>query len=369
MPHILVDITGHGYGHLSQTAPVLNALTGRRDDIKLSVRSTLSIAELKRRIDSDFDYHPSDFDFGLEMFDAIQVDRARTFERYQNLHADYEVLIANETSFLTSIQPDLLLSNIPYHSIEAASGLGMPVIALCSLNWAHLFNRYCAEFEGANPIFERMLFAYNQAKVFMQPEPSMSMPGLKNLESIGPISRKGKDLRAALVERLKVSTSTQIVLVGVGGMTLDFDVENWPHDESIFWIMPENVKSEREDMINVSALEIAYVDLIASVDLVITKTGYGMIVESITQAKPVICISRHDWPEEAPLFEWAKQNGVLTAIEREDLGSPKMLKHVLKGLNQAPIPVAVKPDGAQAAASIISQQLQAGSTRALPNTR
>jgi len=39
MRHLLVDISFHGFGHLSQTAPVLNALRRLIPDLRLTVRS------------------------------------------------------------------------------------------------------------------------------------------------------------------------------------------------------------------------------------------------------------------------------------------------------------------------------------------
>jgi len=46
--HLLVTICAHGFGHLGQSAPVLNALRRRLPALRLTVASTLPEARLRR---------------------------------------------------------------------------------------------------------------------------------------------------------------------------------------------------------------------------------------------------------------------------------------------------------------------------------
>jgi hypothetical protein len=65
---------------------------------------------------------------------------------YSSLHKYWNERIYDAAARLVSLEPTLLLSNIPYLSIAAASKAGIPAIAMSSLNWADVFYHYCAHF-------------------------------------------------------------------------------------------------------------------------------------------------------------------------------------------------------------------------------
>lgn len=48
-PHLFVDISSHGFGHLSQTAPVLNELAELLPDLRITLRSGLAVEKLRQR--------------------------------------------------------------------------------------------------------------------------------------------------------------------------------------------------------------------------------------------------------------------------------------------------------------------------------
>ena len=63
-PHLFVDISAHGFGHLAQVAPVLNALTERLPALRLTIRSGLPTAKLQARIEAAFTHLIGSSDFG-----------------------------------------------------------------------------------------------------------------------------------------------------------------------------------------------------------------------------------------------------------------------------------------------------------------
>ena len=77
-PHLLVDISSHGLGHLAQVAPILNQLTCLLPELRLTVRSGLSHERLRARVNGDFAYIQESSDFGFVMLDAVRIDRAST---------------------------------------------------------------------------------------------------------------------------------------------------------------------------------------------------------------------------------------------------------------------------------------------------
>ena len=63
-------------------------------------------------------------------------------------------------------------------------------------------------------------------------------------------------------------------------------------------------------MIPLAGLPFSFIDLMASVDLVVTKTGYGMLVEAACNGVPLLFLARPDWPEWPWLEAWIEDLGL-----------------------------------------------------------
>ena len=72
-PHLLVCISAHGFGHVAQVAPVLNALGERMPDLRLTVRATAPLVHLQSRIRIPFNYVRDSGDIGMLMSSALDV--------------------------------------------------------------------------------------------------------------------------------------------------------------------------------------------------------------------------------------------------------------------------------------------------------
>ncbi len=53
-PHLVVSISGHGFGHVAQTAPVLNRLHECMPQLRITVRSNVAAKHLRSRIHIPF---------------------------------------------------------------------------------------------------------------------------------------------------------------------------------------------------------------------------------------------------------------------------------------------------------------------------
>ena len=316
-PHLFVDISSHGFGHLAQTAPVLNALRARLPALQLTIRCGLPRARLALRIQGDFEHIPSASDFGLTMKSALDVDRAASLARYRALHAEWEVQVNDYAQLLAQHQPDWLLANISYLALAAAARARLPAAALCSLNWAEIFYPYCADAPDALPMREQMLAAYNSAEAFLRVTPGMDMPGLNNLIPIGAIARQGQNRRAVLHRALGLDESVRLVLVAMGGIGLRISALNWPSLPDVMWVVPQDAGLQRRDVISLETIDMDFNDLIASCDCVLTKSGYGTFVEATTAGTPLLYVERPDWPEEPCLVTWLHQHNRALGISRE----------------------------------------------------
>lgn len=350
-PHLFIDISSHGFGHLAITAPVINALGTLLPELRLTIRSLLPPAKLSQRIQLPFQRIASATDFGYVMIDATHIDLPASAAAYRRAHADWPGRVAAEADFLQTLAPDLVLTNVSYLPLAAAARLGIPAFSLCSLNWADLFAHFFGHESWAPAIHVEMLAAYNNAEAFLRVTPGMTMPMLERLTGIAPIAAIGSRHDLGL-------GSDKAVLVALGGIAHRLPVERWPRLPGIRWLVPADWHCQHPDAIALESFGLGFTDLLASVDAIVTKPGYGTFTEAACNATPVLYQLREDWPEQDCLIAWLRSNARCAEVDAEQLKNGE-IGSTLAALWRQAIPSRPEASGAMQAAELIAARLSA----------
>lgn len=342
-PHLLVALSSHGFGHLSQAAPVINQLRELIPNLRLTIRAAFPADQIQRRIFNPDVLQPVADDFGMVMRDALTVDLSASVHAYQIFHASLPERIERLSKDLIEQKVDLVLADIPYLTLAAAQKAGIPSVALCSLNWADIledalllatstqFENVAAQ-QAVSPelartgteIVREIRGIYQQTDYFLLPTPSMPMPTLTNTRAIGPVCTRGVRRRAALASNTQVTCDAWFILVGMGGMPFDLDLDEWPThmlDKPLQYIVADKIAqmSKYPHVISETQTGLSYSDLVASADLILTKPGYGMFVEAATAGVPILYVERLDWPEAQALTDWLRIVAPCAEISTEAL--------------------------------------------------
>ncbi len=357
--HLFVDISAHGFGHLAQVAPVLNALAARLPALRLSVRSGLRSEQLRSRLAPGFTHLAGTSDVGYLMH-GIRVDLAASAAAYRSLHADWAARVAAEAAFLSALAPDLVLSDVAYLPLAGAAQAGIPALAMSSLNWADLFAHYFADQPWAAPIHGEMLAAYNSAECFVRLTPGMPMRDLRRVRPVGPVAAIGEDCRAALRAQLGCAADQRLVLITFGGFGKRLPIESWPPVDGVHWLVHDAWRFAHPGVTAFEPLGRPFTHLLRSVDAVISKPGYGLFAEAGCNGTPVLYVRREDWPEQDCLIDWLALNGRCREIGERDLLAGRVAAP-LAGLWRQPAPPAPCPAGADEAAALLLSRLTAGS--------
>jgi UDP:flavonoid glycosyltransferase YjiC (YdhE family) len=352
MLRLVVSISGHGFGHVAQTAPILNVLHERMPQLLITVRSAVPLSHLRSRIKAPFEYLPSEGDIGMAMSSAVDVLAEDSRAVYRVFHADWDARIADEARLLRELKADFVFSNVGYLPLAGAQRAGIPNAALCSLNWADIYRHYC----GDDAISAQILACYANADAFLRATPGMSMASLPNLIPVAPIAAIGMNRRAELNRRLKLSPDEKLVLISLGGIASRLPVDAWPRIDGVRWLVQQSWQVEHPDAIILETLQVSFCDLLASCDALICKPGYGSFVEAASCGVPVLYVSRADWPESPALIAWLQQHGLCREISRDalELGD---VADVLKGIWNAQRPEPVIPKGAVQVAEWLAGKL------------
>jgi hypothetical protein len=393
-PHLLLALSSHGFGHLSQAAPVVNQLRALMPELRMTVRGLFPAEQIKRRIFEPDAIEPIADDFGMVMHHALSVDTEASLAAYLQAHQNWSEKVAALAAHLQDTEVDLVLSDIPYLTLAAAHQAGIPGIALCSLNWADILEHYLGSEDTAKDTVrdttkERALIAtirssYQSAQYFLQPAPSMEMPQLTNTLAIGPVCTPGTNQRATLAHNIALPDNAYLVLVGMGGVNYPLSLSAWPamiHQKPVYYLVseemlvvpetaPARLKDQRStadqdiqeipdnivNTISIAQTGLSYSDLVASVELIITKPGYGMFVEAAAAGVPVLYVERPGWPEAPALTDWLQSVAHCAEIDTETLQRGLFTHQLSQLLTRGHYPP-VPPNGNLQAAQLIQRLL------------
>lgn len=332
MPHLVVSISGHGFGHVAQTAPILNALHKLIPQLRITVRSAVPLSHLRSRIHVPFAHLQSHGDIGMVMSSALDVLAEESRAAYQQFHADWDARVTDEAKLLRELEADFVFSNVGYLPLAGAQQAGIPNAALCSLNWYDIYRHYCGPSTGSGRSADEMVAAqiyssYANADAFLRATPGMAMESLPNHIPVAPIADLGDNRRDELNRHLRLSKEQKLVLVSMGGIATRLPIERWPRIDGVRYLVQQSWlacpelgrRARHPDAIVLESLPMSFSDLLASSDALLCKPGYGSFVEASCSGTPVLYVNRADWPESAALVEWLQTHGVCRVVSRERL--------------------------------------------------
>ncbi len=355
--HICFSITHHGFGHGAISTSVIAALQQQAPGLKISILSTLPDSYFRSRLSQNYTLIPVGSDFGMTMHSAISVDVPASEQKYLQLLATWAEKQSQEQAILTKLKPDLVVSNISPVTLAAASQLGIPSISLCPFNWSQILQSYSQHPILTEQLIPMMDKAYQSVSLALKPTPHVPNSKQANEQEIGPIAQWGKQRKTDLWQALNLATTTNIGLIALGGLTVPIDLSRWPNHKDWFWLVDQAIPASRTDMCHYTEPNMAFLDLVFSVDLVITKPGYGTYTELAAARTKAITLMRPDWPETPYLNAYLAQHVSCAEINPALLTSPEFATLIETIDSQANPQPSEQVDGVMAACQAILARL------------
>ncbi|HSF68799.1 MAG TPA: hypothetical protein VLA47_00360 [Nitrospira sp.] len=318
MPTIWCAISGHGFGHAAQVVPVLNELGRRLPSLAAVLRTTVSSAFFHDRLTLPWSRQSVQQDVGCVQHGPLEIDVQATWDHHRQFHATWDARLAAEKAAMVAASPSVILSDTSYLALSAGKQARIPSVLLASLTWSEIL-RSLDESAIDHALLESIELAYQDADAVLRMAPGLPLTGMTNVVDIGPIAEPAPSQRAELRSQLNVSTAERLVLVGFGGIPLD--TLPWDRMERMkgYRFLVDGMPPRPSSRIHSFAgLPFSFKTALASVDVVMTKPGYGTIVETVASGVPVVYVRRYNFAEEAPLVEFLHRYGAGCELTRRD---------------------------------------------------
>ncbi|RMG91457.1 MAG: hypothetical protein D6703_04910 [Zetaproteobacteria bacterium] len=307
---IVFYVSAHGLGHWAQVAPVMARLMRKQPSLRLILRSSLPPHEIRARLPGPVEQTSATVDVGVIQRDAISEDWQATLAALKRFHSVWEQRVFREAQWLINMRAQLVVSNISPLGLAAAQRVGLPNLALGSLNWHEVYAPFLSP---AEPLMEQIRLAYTQCDLLLKLPLSMPMSAFPHHHSTGLIGRKpSMPIRETLNMLGQTQQGKHLALVMFGGSKAPpFELaslgamQDWsffmPSDRHEFAGKPGNVH-----IIDTRRLPIH--ELMALADVVVCKPGYGTLAEAWLTQTPVCYVPRPHFPEYPFLRDWLKQH-------------------------------------------------------------
>jgi hypothetical protein len=366
-------ISGHGFGHAARDVELLNALGRQHPDVPVAVRTSAPRWLFDLTLTRPVDWQPRECDTGVVQIDSLELDARATVERAVAFHDRLDDLAREEAGWLTSLGARLVVGDIPPLACAAAHAAGLPSIALGNFTWDWIYDGYRDVSPAVGPLVTRLQDAYGTAQLALRLPMHGGFAPFHTIRDLPLIARRSARDADATRKQLGLPSDTRLVLLSFGGYGLaGMDLASIASLQGYTVVTTADVTTSRraDDATgpgpaaaapNVVVLDeqslygagLRYEDLVAAVDVVMTKPGYGIISECVANHTALVYTSRGHFVEYDVLVHEMPRWLRTAFISNEDLLAGRWQDALDRALSQPEPPERIAVDGAARAAEIV----------------
>lgn len=360
-------ISGHGFGHASRTTQVVNELTKREPRCTIVIRTMAPRWFLEAGLLATPEVVPVETDVGVAQADSLSVDPAETARQARLFYSTFEERVARESATLRSLGVRLVVGDVPPLAFAAAAEAGIPSIAIANFTWDWIYAAY-PEFEtDAREVVSRIGEAYRRATLALRLPFAGGFDTFRRVEDIPLIARAAPLGRSEARRRLEIGAGAPPVVLGsFGGHGVTLPVNVALRDGTFTLMLTTRESDAAQGAVEglriltaaeLSARGLTYPDLVAAADVVLSKSGYGIVSECIANHTPLLYASRGHFVEHRLFVRDLPRVLRCREIGRDALLEGDWSDAVAALLAQPAPPETMRIDGARVAAESVLAHL------------
>ena len=371
-PSIVFYISGHGFGHAAREVEVINhlepVLRASGSDATIVIRSAADAWLFDRTLRVPVERMPAVVDTGIEQIDSLHLDEAATFRAAREFYATFEARARDEADLLRALKARAVVSDIAPLGFEAAHRAKIPSLGIANFTWDWIYEGYPEHAAHAGMVISTIRVAYRKATRVLRLPLSGGFETFPVIEETPFIARHAVHGREEVRRALGIPIERPAVLASFGAYGVE-QLTAHPPDCVPEWSV---VVSERtltgggaggDDSglthINEDALYergFRYEDLVAAVDVVLSKPGYGIVSECIANETALVYTSRGRFAEYDVFVKEMPAYIRCAFISNEDLLAGRWRTALEEVMSQPARPRAAT-DGADVAVTRIMEML------------
>lgn len=290
-------ISGHGFGHAARSSQLVAELARREPTLRIVVRTQVPEWFLRASLPARVEIVAGQTDTGVIQPDSLSIDEDQTAAQAVAFYRDFDAHVDREAQFLRAQRASVVVADIPPVAFAAASAAGVPSMAFSNFTWDWIYGGFPGFDDKAPEVRERITRANAQATVALRLPFAGGFDQMAAIVDVPLVGRRATVPRDEARRRLSIEEVRPVVLATFGGHGGNIPLAR-AADNHEFLLMatdyevgPATPPHPNLRVITASALQqagLSYTDLLASVDVVATKLGYGIVSECLANGVPLL---------------------------------------------------------------------------------
>jgi hypothetical protein len=354
---VLLYVSGHGLGHASRDAEVIQQMARLEPGVTVAVRS--SAPQWIFNGAGGHVFTPVEVDTGVAQIDSIRLDEDETARRAGDFYRGFDRRADAEAAAIRASGAKVVVGDIPPLAFEAAARAGVPSIALGNFTWDWIYEGYSSFATVAPEAIEIIRQAYAKATHALRlPLHGGFDPMKPVIRDIPLIARHARRPREETRTMLDLGSDAVVALASFGGHGVNLPYADIARSSRFAILVtdhedrdlagPENLRRVRMDWLADRGIQ--YADLVAAADVVVSKPGYGIVSECLANGPALLYTERGRFREQDVFVEMMPRLLRCRHISQDDLRAGRWNDSIEALLAQDPPPERIATNGADVAA-------------------
>ena len=368
MPSVFFYISGHGFGHAVRQIAIINALGVRVPAIDLVVRTAAPRRLFDQTVRVPITFLEGPNDTGVVQIDSVRLDERTTIALADEFYRTLTERAAHESATLRAHDARLVISDAPPLACAAADVAGIPSVVVSNFTWDWIYEGYDRELSAAPELLPAIRAAYAEAAEGWRLPLHGGFATVPHVIDLPFVARHALPNRSAMDVKAELSLPLDRPLVlgsfggyGVSGLRLkELDCLD---DVAVVMTAPAAEIESIDGPVHRVAEEdiygrgLRYVDLVAAVDVVLTKPGYGIIADCVANKTAMLYTSRGRFVEYDVMVEQMPRFLRCEFIDLESFLAGRWRDALRRLMRQPPAPENPRTDGAEVVANLIVERI------------
>lgn len=359
MQRIAYYITPHGFGHAVRSLEVIRHLLAGDTGLQITVVSDIPEFLVVQCVGRPLPFRRKKLDVGLVQEDSVRFDLAATKRSLGFLLLHHDELVAEEVRFFREESIDGIVSDIAFLPFYAASRYGIPGIGLGNFTWDWIYQSYARLDQSWQPFLTWIREGYRHCTLLLQLPMHGDCNSCPHIQDVPLVARKAQRRPAETLELLGCNPRKHHYLISFSELSLDDGaLRKLEEMEDAVFFFKHPLKLIFGNGRSLDAFDLAYPDVVAAMDAVITKPGYGIVSDCLVQGVPMVYTDRGPFAEYELLVDEIERHLTNAHLPARDLYGgywAGALQEVGRQLRRHP---QLRNDGAEVCARLIRNSLK-----------
>ena len=359
-PAIAVYLTPHGNGHAVRMCDIVRALRRQHPHLRIVLVARHPADFLRSRLgDVTVEIRADAFDTGMVQLDSVRSDPEASLAAALDLLATWPARVRSEAEWIERERISAVVCDIPAIPLEAARRVGRPALAAGNFSWNWIYEHAAQRDPRWRPVAAAFRRAYGLADLLIRLPFHEPMDAFPVRQDVGLVASPGRPCRPKLAAATGAALDSTWVLLSFSSLAWSPEaLSRAAASPGIEWFTVRPLEWNVPQFHAVDRRRFPFADVLASCDVVLTKTGFGIVSECIVNQKPMVYVHRAEWPESALLVEGIRRFARGVELPADRLYAGDLTPAVAAALRAPPPADALPTDGAERAADLIAAAVQ-----------